>query len=54
MACCRPRSLPAIAGVATPTADALLRIGETLTGIAFATEGRTAERMGIAGLIGTA
>ncbi len=43
-------ALAAIAGVATPIADALLRIGQVATGIDFTTHGRTAARMGIAGL----
>jgi opine dehydrogenase len=40
----------AIAGVATPVAAALLLVGATLTGTDFRARGRTAERMGIAGL----
>jgi opine dehydrogenase len=43
-------ALAAIAGVAVPIAAALLRIGQTLVGTDFAADGRTAERMGIAGL----
>ncbi len=39
-----------IAGVATPTANALLELGETLTGVAFRETGRTAASMGIADL----
>jgi opine dehydrogenase len=39
-----------IAGVAAPVADALMRIAQTLTGVDFSAGGRTAERMGIAGL----
>ena len=39
-----------IAGVATPVADALYRLGCTLTGTDFAAAGRTAAAMGIAGL----
>jgi opine dehydrogenase len=42
--------LASIAGVDVPVAAALLRIGQTLLGVDFAAEGRTAERMGIAGL----
>jgi opine dehydrogenase len=42
--------LAAIAGVEVPVASSLLRIGETLMGIDLAAQGRTAERMGIAGL----
>ncbi len=42
--------LAGIAGVAVPVANALMRIAETLTGTDFAAAGRTAERMGIAGL----
>lgn len=38
-----------IAGVPTPVAAALLRLGATLTGTDFLVNGRTAERMGIAG-----
>jgi opine dehydrogenase len=40
----------AIAEVEVPVAKSLLRIGETLLGIDLAAQGRTAERMGIAGL----
>lgn len=39
-----------ITGVATPVAAALLRLGATLLGIDFTITGRTAARMGIAGL----
>lgn len=39
-----------VAAVATPVADALLELGESLTGTAFRTEGRTAASMGIAGM----
>src|ERR1043166_1306826 len=39
-----------IAGVDVPVAASLLRIGEACLGIDFAADGRTAERMGIAGL----
>jgi len=42
--------LAGIAGVDVPIAAALLRIAQTLTGIDFAAEGRTAKRMGVAGL----
>jgi opine dehydrogenase len=42
--------LASIAGVAVPTATSLLRIGETLVGADLTTHGRTAARMGIAGL----
>ena len=42
--------LAAIAGVAVPTAASLLRIAEILLGADLAAHGRTAERMGIAGL----
>jgi opine dehydrogenase len=42
--------LAAIAGVAVPTASALLQIGGTLLGPDLVAHGRTAERMGIAGL----
>ncbi len=40
----------AIAGINVPAASSLLRIGEMLLGIDLAAEGRTAARMGIAGL----
>jgi opine dehydrogenase len=40
----------AIAGVATPTAHSLLQLGVALTGSDFAADGRTATRMGIAGM----
>jgi opine dehydrogenase len=40
----------AIAGVPVPIADSLWRLGGTLTGVDFAAHGRTAERMGIAGI----
>jgi opine dehydrogenase len=43
-------ALAAIAGVNVPTAASLLEIGQTLLGVDLAAEGRTAERMGIAGL----
>jgi opine dehydrogenase len=43
-------ALAAIAGVEVPVAASLLRIGATLLGVDLATHGRTAERMGIAGL----
>ena len=43
-------ALAAIAGVAVPIADSLLKIGEALLGEEFAHHGRTAARMGIAGL----
>jgi opine dehydrogenase len=43
-------ALAGIAGIDVPVAASLLRIGEALLGIDFAAEGRTAERMGIAGL----
>jgi opine dehydrogenase len=43
-------ALASIAGVAVPTAASLLRIGETLIGADFALHGRTAARMGVAGL----
>jgi opine dehydrogenase len=43
-------ALASIAGVDVPVATSLLRIGQTLLGIDFAAAGRTAERMGIAGL----
>jgi opine dehydrogenase len=39
-----------IAGVGVPVAASLLHIAQTLTGIDFAAQGRTAARMGIAGL----
>jgi opine dehydrogenase len=42
--------LASIAGVDVPIAISLLQVGQTLLGVDFATEGRTAERMGIAGL----
>jgi opine dehydrogenase len=42
--------LAGIAEVRVPVADALLRIAQTLTGTDFAEQGRTAQRMGIAGL----
>jgi len=40
----------AIAGIAVPAASSLLQIGEMLLGIDLAAAGRTAARMGIAGL----
>jgi len=40
----------AVAGIDVPAANSLLRIGEMLLGIDLAAEGRTAARMGIAGL----
>jgi opine dehydrogenase len=43
-------ALAAIASVDVPVAASLLRIGATLLSIDFAAHGRTAERMGIAGL----
>jgi opine dehydrogenase len=42
--------LAAIAGVDVPVASSLLRIGQTLLGTDFASDGRSAESMGIAGL----
>jgi opine dehydrogenase len=42
--------LASIAGIDVPIARSLLQIGQTLLGADFAVEGRTAERMGIAGL----
>lgn len=42
--------LAKIAGVATPTAEALFALGGTLAGIDYRDGGRTAEAMGIAGL----
>lgn len=42
--------LAAIAGVATPVADALYRLAETVTGSRYREGGRTAAAMGIAGL----
>jgi opine dehydrogenase len=42
--------LAAIAGIDVPVASSLLRIGQTLLGTDFAADGRSAERMGIAGL----
>jgi opine dehydrogenase len=39
-----------VAGITVPVAQSLLRLGATLTGRDFSAEGRTAERMGIAGL----
>jgi opine dehydrogenase len=42
--------LAGIAGVPAPTADALLRIAQTLLGVDLTAQGRTAARMGIAGL----
>jgi opine dehydrogenase len=42
--------LAGVAGVEVPIAISLLRIGQILLGADFATDGRTAERMGIAGL----
>jgi opine dehydrogenase len=42
--------LASIAGVDVPVAISLLQIGQTLLGADFATDGRTADRMGIAGL----
>jgi opine dehydrogenase len=43
-------ALAEIAGVAAPTAHSLLQLGSRLTGIDFAADGRTAARMGIAGM----
>ncbi len=43
-------ALAAIAGVDVPVAASLLRIAQTFLGFDLAAEGRTAERMGIAGL----
>ena len=43
-------ALAAIAGVEVPLAASLLRIAQTLLGVDLAEHGRTAERMGIAGL----
>jgi opine dehydrogenase len=43
-------ALATIAGVAVPVANSLLKIGEALLGKEFAAHGRTAKRMGIAGL----
>jgi opine dehydrogenase len=43
-------ALAAIAGVEVPLAASLLRIAQTLLGVDLAAHGRTAERMGIAGL----
>ena len=43
-------ALAAAAGVAVPTATALLDLGATLTGTDFRARGRTAQSMGIAGL----
>jgi opine dehydrogenase len=42
--------LAAIAGIDVPLAASLLRIGAALLGVDFGTQGRTAARMGIAGL----
>jgi opine dehydrogenase len=42
--------LAGVAGVDAPVAASLLRVAQSLTGIDFAAQGRTAERMGIAGL----
>lgn len=39
-----------IAAVATPVADALIQLGEALTGVAFRDTGRTAASMGITGM----
>jgi opine dehydrogenase len=44
------REIARIAGVPTPVADALYRLGCTLTGTDFALRGRTAATMGIEGL----
>ena len=43
-------ALAAIAGVEVPLAASLLRIAQTLLGVDLSAHGRTAERMGIAGL----
>jgi opine dehydrogenase len=43
-------ALASIAGVPTPTAETLFRLAGTLTGMDFTAQGRTGERMGIAGL----
>jgi opine dehydrogenase len=43
-------ALAAIAGVEVPLAASLLRVAEALLGVELAAAGRTAERMGIAGL----
>ena len=42
--------LAGIANVDVPTAAALIQLAQTLLGVDFAVQGRTAERMGIAGL----
>jgi opine dehydrogenase len=42
--------LAAIAGVATPVADALLTLAQALVGTDYRQGGRTAEAMGIAGM----
>lgn len=43
-------ALASIAKTAVPVADALFSLGQTLTGVDYRAEGRTAARMGIAGL----
>ena len=43
-------ALAEVAGVGVPLAASLLRIAQTLLGVDLAASGRTAERMGIAGL----
>jgi opine dehydrogenase len=44
------RALGATAGVATPAIDALITLVHAMTGRDFAVEGRTLERMGLAGM----
>lgn len=43
-------SIGALLGVPTPTLDMVIRLGSLLHGRDFATEGRTVERLGLAGL----
>jgi opine dehydrogenase len=43
-------ALGAVAGVPTPTIDALVRLAQAMTGKDFAAEARTLDRMGLAGM----
>lgn len=43
-------ALATIAGIDVPVAVSLLRVAQALVGVDFAADGRTAERMGVAGL----
>ena len=46
------RALAAAAGVATPAIDAVIELAQTLAGNDFASDARTLERMGLAGMDG--